>query len=99
MTGADITSGCTIDSWTEGSKKVLWVETAATADATDYITIVLATYGAKTLEAVDGWVHTTTDSIVTVERMTTEVTTGTMVATIPSGTDNDKRIAKFYFDC
>ena len=96
---ADITSDCTIDSWTEGSKKVIWVETPATADAADYVTIVLADYGCKTLEAVDGWSHTTTDSVVVVERMETAVTTGTLVATIPTGTDNDKRVAKFYCDC
>ena len=92
----DITSDCTIDTWTEGSMKVIWVETPATADAADYITLVLANYGCLTLEAVDGWVHTTTDSVVAVERMTTVVTTGTLVATVPGGTNDDKRVAKFY---
>ena len=93
---ADVTSGCTIDSWTFGSLKVIWVETADTVDAADYITIDMKSYGGLTLEAVDGWKHTTTDSVVVVERMTTSVSGTTITATVPGGTSDDKRVAMFY---
>ena len=92
----DVTSGCTIDSWTFGSLKIIWVETEATVDAGDYVTIDMKSYGGLTLEAVDGWVHTATDDEIAVERMTTSVSGTTITATVPGGTDNDKRVAMFY---
>ena len=76
-----------------GIKRVLFT-LANTADAGDTLSITLADYGisATGLLAVNGWVHTTDGSVITTEAVTTAVTTGTLVVTIPAGTDNDFRV-------
>jgi len=67
---------------------------ANTADAGDTFEITLADYGiaATGLLAVNSWVHTADGSIITVEANTTAVTTGTLVVTIASGTNDDFRV-------
>jgi len=90
----DISANCTYTSWSDGPIRNIWIETPATADAADTIALDMSDYGGKTLEAIDGWKHTTTDSVVIVERMTTSVSGTTLTLTIPAGTDNDKRVAK-----
>ena len=91
---ADVTSGCTISADTVGSKKYIYIETATTADATDYFTVTLADYGAKTVEAVDAWTHSTSDSIIINEEGTTSVTSGVITFTIGGSTDNKKRVVR-----
>ena len=96
----DITSGCTFDTWTNGSKKVIWIETAATADSDDTIAFALSTYGAKTIEGITGYVHTTEDSIIIAEAPTTSVTTGTLTVTLGgSSQDDKKRCYRIECDC
>ncbi len=71
------------------------IETANTVDAADTIDVTLATYGIAKLLVVEGWVHTTDNSVIAPETVTTSVTTGVLTITIPAGTDNDKRVVKF----
>jgi len=96
----DISSGCTIDSWEMGSKKVIWVETANTADSDDTIVIDLSSYGAKTLESIDGYLHETEDSVISAEAPTTSVSSGSLTITIGgSSEDDNKRVYKLECDC
>lgn len=73
-----------------------YIQTRNTVDATDTIAITLTDFGihAEGLLAVTGWVHTTTGSVITLESVTTSVTTGTLTITIPGGTDDDVRVVK-----
>ncbi len=71
----------------------IYVETASTVDAADTFTVTLANYGATTLLGLMGYKHTTDNSIIVDEVHTTAVTSGVVTVTVPSGTDDDKRIA------
>jgi hypothetical protein len=88
----DISSTCTIKEDTVGSKKFIYVETPATADDGDTIALTLEKYGAKTIEGIIGWTHSTTDSIVITEAPTTAVVTGVLTITIGGATDDKKRV-------
>lgn len=77
--------------------KCLVIETANTVDATDTFTVDLANYGGTTLLGIDGCKHTTDNSVITTEAPTTTVSSTTVTMTVPSGTNDDKRIAKLYF--
>ena len=77
--------------------KSLILETDATVDATDYITVNYARYGITTVQAIHGFKHTTDNSVVTVEQPTTSVTASVMTITVPAGTDNDKRIYQLFY--
>lgn len=90
----DISSGNTITADTVGSKKYIYVETAATADNADTFTVTLADYGADTLEAVDAWTHSTEDSVIINEEGTTSVSSGVVTFTIGGSTANKKRIVR-----
>ena len=72
------------------------LQTRDDVDATDTFTVTLATVGiAPTgLLSVQGFVHTTSGSIITREAVTTSVAAGVLTVTIPAGTDNDVRIVK-----
>ncbi len=76
--------------------KVIVIQTRDTVDATDTITITLSDYGIHPtgLLCVEGFVHTTTNSIMTREEVTTSVTTGDLTITIPGGTNDDVRVIK-----
>lgn len=90
---ADVSSGCTfIEPIPAMGMKILKVETAATADDGDTIAITLANYGIKTVEAVLGFTHSTTDSIIITEAPTTAVSAGVLTITIGGSTDNKKRV-------
>ena len=97
---SDITSGCTIENWADGSKQVIWIETAATADSDDTIVFDLSDYGAKTLEVISGYIHSTTDSIIIAEAQTTEVSSGELTITLGgSSADDQKRVYILECDC
>jgi len=68
-----------------------------TTDQTHTCTITLADHGigATGLLWVLGWVHTTDGSVITLENVTTSVTSGVLTVTIPAGTDNNTRIIEF----
>ena len=89
---ADITADVTIVADTVGGKRYIYIETPATADDTDYFDVTLASYGASTLETVEAWTHSTTDSIVIAEAGATSVTSGVVTFTIGGSTDNKKRV-------
>ena len=61
--------------------KVLIIRTAA-CDSGDTLALVLATYGATAIWGIQGFVHTTTDSVIATEAPTTSVTTGTLTITV-----------------
>ena len=62
-----------------------------TADDGDTFGITLATYGMTTFKTIEGWTHSTSDSIVITEDPTTAVATGVLTVTIGGVTDNKKR--------
>ena len=95
----DITNNVTITADTVGSKKYIYIETPETADHGDTFTVTLSDYGAKTLEAVDAWTHSTTDSVIINEEGTTSVSSGVVTFTIGGSTDNKKRVVRFICDC
>ncbi len=74
--------------------KRIFVQTRDTVDAADTIAITLKTYGIHPtgLLAVNGYVHTTSNSVITSESVTTAVSSGVLTITIPGGTDNDVRV-------
>ena len=87
----DVTSGCTIryGPMVNGSTEII-VETAATVDTTDTIALTLASYGIVNFLAIDGYVHTATDSIIVKEQPTTAVSGGVLTITLTSAS-NKKR--------
>lgn len=87
----DITSNCTFDTWTSGSKKVVWVETYNEADSDDTFTVILQNYGITTIEAITGYQHTTEDSVITEEAPTTSVSSGTLTVTVGGSSNDDKK--------
>ena len=86
----DVTSGCTFKRLIPGM--LVKIETAATVDDGDTITMTLADYGMATVEAILGFQHGTTDSIITTEAPTTSVSSGVLTITIGGSTDNKKRV-------
>lgn len=76
--------------------KSIYIETDNLADATDEIEIDLAHYGLSTLLGAIGFKHTTDNSIVVTENPETAVVGTVVTITIPSGTNDDKRIYLLY---
>ena len=97
---ADISSSVTVkEALPNLGMKCIKIETPATADTGDTIAIKLADYGIKTLEAIQGFVHTTTDSVVVEEAPTTSVSSGTLTITIGgSSVSNKKRVYLIWGD-
>ncbi len=63
-----------------------------TTDDTDTITIDLfQEFGIEKLLTVDGWIHTTENSIIVAEAPTTTTTNETVTITVGGSTDNKKR--------
>ena len=91
----DITSGCTIKEMSPnvGLKSIV-IETAATADNADTIALTLADYGIRSYIGVLTWIHSTSNSIITVETTdacTSAVSGGVLTLTIGGSTANKKR--------
>jgi len=72
--------------------KLIKIETPATADNADTIAITLSDYGISTVEAVLGFTHSTTDSVIITEAPTTAVASGVLTITIAGTTANKKRV-------
>ena len=89
----------------EGSKqgaipryKVGYLTLPDTTDAADTVSIdVFAEFGIIKVLAFEGFVHTTTDSVVAQEAYVANTNSGTnLTLTVPAGTDNDKRFIVIY---
>ena len=77
--------------------KVGYFTLPETADATDTVTIdCFALFGITKVLAVEGFAHTTTDSVMVQENNTTTVDRESITITIAAGTDNDKRFLVVY---
>jgi len=88
----NISSGCTItDTVPQNGRKVVLVETAATADTADTVVITLASYGITTFLGISGMVHTTENSVVVAEAPTTAVSSGVLTITVGGSTVSDKK--------
>ncbi len=92
----EVTSGCAFHRDVPG--KLLRIETAATVDNGDTIVVTLADYGAKTLEGIVGFTHSTTDSVIITEAPTTSVTSGVLTITVGGSTANKKRVFMLFLD-
>lgn len=77
--------------------KSVIIETASTVDAGNTITITYADYGITTAQGIQGFKHTTDNSVVVVENPTTTVTSSVMSIVVPAGTDNDKRVYQLFY--
>lgn len=87
----DLTSTSTITRVIPG--RLIQIETPATADNTDYVTITLADYGMASVEVVDTFRHTTTDSVIVPgDNATTAVSSGDLTITIGGSTSDKKRV-------
>lgn len=75
----------------ETFKKVIF-ETANTADGSDNFTVTLSDYGCDTFVGINGWRHTTENSVVVAEAPTTAVANGVLTITTPAGNNNQKRV-------
>jgi hypothetical protein len=75
-----------------GGLKEVYVVVPATAAPGDTVAITLANYGISNLLAVEGLTHTTANSVVVDELITTSVTTGVLTITFPSGTGNTSKM-------
>lgn len=67
-----------------------------TADGGDTTVIVLEDYGIKRLLGIKGYVHTTTNSVITMENPTTVIQNGNLTISVPVGTMNDKRVYELF---
>ena len=89
---ADVTSGSTIKEQSPRLEtKVLLIETAATVDDGDTIDVTLADYGATGITGIQGFQHSTTDSVIIAEAPTTAVSSGVLTITVGGSTDDKKR--------
>jgi len=87
-----ITTGCTYtDQIPSQGRKLLMVETAATADTGDTIAITLADYGISTFLGIIGNAHSTENSIVITEAPTTAVSSGVLTITVGGTLNTDKK--------
>lgn len=89
----DISSTCTIAKHVPviGYTEII-VETPNTADTGDTIALTLANYnGATTLLSVQGFVHTTENSVIVAEAPTCAVSNGVATLTIGGSTVSDKK--------
>ena len=77
--------------------KSIMIETPATADQTNTVVVTYSKYGITTVLAVQGWKHTTDNSVCVAEDPTTSVTTSVMTITVPAGTDDDKRLYQLFY--
>ena len=89
---ADISSGSTIvEALPALGTKTIRVETANTADTADTIAITLADFGIGTFLTIDGYTHSTEDSIVIAEAPTTAVAAGVLTITVGGSTNSDEK--------
>jgi len=89
----DVTANCTFEI-TKGighTYKEVKVFADATVDDGDTFTFTLSKAGATTIIGVEGWIATTSGSVVVAEAPTTSVTTGTLTVTVGGSTDNKER--------
>ena len=79
----DISANCTFREASPNlGVKTIIVTTPTTTDTADTIPITLASYGITTVLAVDGYVHTTENSVIVAEAPTTAVSSGTLTITV-----------------
>lgn len=71
--------------------KALIVETPTGTDTADTVAITLADYGCTTFLAIQGYVHTTENSVVVAEAPTTAVSAGVLTITVGGSTVSDKK--------
>lgn len=71
--------------------KTIIVETPTTTDTADTIPITLSTYGIGTVLSVQGFVHTTENSVIVAEAPTTAVSSGVLTITVGGSTVSDKK--------
>lgn len=71
--------------------KAIMLQTRDDVDATDTFAITLSDYGIGSVLFILANVHTTSGSVMTIEAVTTSVTSGVLTITVPAGTDNDVR--------
>lgn len=96
---ADISANVTVKDYIPNlGGKMIKIETPATADDGDTIDVTLSNYGIKTVEAILGFTHSTTDSVIITEAPTTSVTSGVLTITIGGSTDNKKRVFLIFGD-
>lgn len=97
MADAVTFSDCKVwsDTLSSGMKQVT-VRTPATVDATNTLAITLANYGITTLVAIESYVFTTADSVMTGEANTCAVASGVLTVTIAAGTTDDVRVIRIW---
>ena len=78
--------------------KTLLVRTLNTADATNTIAVTLTNYGIakEGFIGILSWVHTTDNSVCTLESNTTTVSAGVLTITLAAGTDDDSRFIMIF---
>jgi len=78
---------------TAGMVSRVHVKTINTVDDGDTFTVDLTKYGinATGMRSVEGWIHTTANSIMVLEAPTTAVSSGTLTVTVGGSTDNKQR--------
>lgn len=89
----DVTANCTfeITSGIGHTYKEVKVFAAATVDDGDTFTYTLADAGATAIVGVEGFIATTSGSVVVAEAPTTSVTSGVLTVTVGGSTDNKER--------
>lgn len=87
-----ITDDCTIRYGADvaGFTEIV-VETPTTADTADTIVLDLSDYGVTTFLTVDGYVHTTENSVAVKEEPTTSVSGGELTITVGGSTVSNKK--------
>lgn len=89
----DISSDCEYYRGAEGTFVTLLVITPDTADSDDTIVIDLSDYGINEFVGIEGYEHTTENSVITKEHPTTAVSSGSLTITIGGSSDDDEKRA------
>lgn len=89
---ADRTASRTTQSPNNGIIEVVLASGTTMTGATDTLTMTLADFGMSKVLTVNGFIHTTEDSVIVAEAGTTAVSSGVLTYTTIVGNDSKKRI-------
>ena len=87
----EITTSTITDVSPQQGRKIIMVETPTTVDTADTIPITLADYGVTTFLAIEGYTHSTENSVVIAEAPTTAVSAGVLTITVGGSTNSDEK--------
>lgn len=89
---ADVTTSRVELAPNAGVKEVVLISSTSISAGTDTLTLTLANFGMSQVMSVNGFVHTTDQSVIVAESGTTAVSAGVLTITPAAGNANKRRV-------